>query len=92
MFHGSPWSSKLTSITSAITLTTELPEKFERKKKMQCYNCETELTWGGDHDIEEEFDHVDAHKMVTNLTCPNCATFHLVYTPKSFFEQEKETK
>ena len=26
--------------------TTELPEKFERKKKMNCYNCETELTWG----------------------------------------------
>ena len=70
--------------------TTELPEKFERKKKMQCYNCESELTWGGDHDIEEEFDHVDAHKMVTNLTCPNCATFHLVYTPKSFFEEEKD--
>ena len=21
--------------------TTELPEKFERKKKMNCYNCET---------------------------------------------------
>ena len=32
---------------------------------MKCYHCETELTWGGDHDIEEEFDHVDAHKMVT---------------------------
>ena len=67
--------------------TTELPKDFESKKKMNCYNCETELTWGGDHDIEEEFDHVDAHKMVTNLTCPNCATFHLVYTPKSFFEK-----
>ena len=67
--------------------TTELPENFESKKKMKCYNCESELTWGGDHDIEEEFDHVDAHKMVTNLTCPNCATFHLVYTPKSYFEK-----
>ena len=67
--------------------TTELPENFKREKKMKCYNCESELTWGGDHDIEEEFDHVDAHKMVTNLTCPNCATFHLVYTPKSFFEE-----
>ena len=70
--------------------TTELPENFESKKKMKCYNCESELTWGGDHDIEEEFDHVDAHKMVTNLTCPNCATFVLVYTPKSHFEEEKD--
>ena len=41
--------------------------------------------WHGD--IEEEYDHVDAHKVVTNLTCPNCATFHLVYTPKSYFEK-----
>ena len=40
--------------------TTELPDNFKRKKKMQCYHCESELTWGGDHDIEEEFDHVDA--------------------------------
>ena len=35
----------------------------------------------------KEFDDVDAHKMVTNLTCPNCATFVLVYTPKSHFEE-----
>ena len=37
---------------------------------MNCYHCDTELTWGGDHDIEEELDHEDAHSMVTNLTCP----------------------
>ena len=33
--------------------TTELPDNFEREKKMQCYNCESDLTCGGDHDIEE---------------------------------------
>jgi len=69
--------------------TTELPEEFKRKKSMKCYHCETELIWGGDQDIEEEFDHEDAHKMVTNLNCPECATFYLVYTPKTFFDKEK---
>ena len=66
--------------------TTELPDNFESKKKMRCYNCEPELTCGGDHDIEEELDHEDAHSMVTNLTCPKCASFHLVYTPKKVME------
>ena len=56
---------------------------------MKCWFCHTELIWGGDQDIEEEFDHEDAHKMVTNLNCPNCATFYLVYTPKTFFDKEK---
>ena len=40
-------------------------------------------------EVLEEFDHEDAHKMVTNLTCPECGTFHLVYTPKTFFDKEK---
>ena len=66
--------------------TTELPENFERKRTMNCYHCDTELIWGGDHDIDEELDHEDAHSMVTNLTCPKCASFHLVYTPKKVME------
>ena len=69
--------------------TTELPENFERKRTMNCYHCDTELIWGGDQDIEEEFDHEDAHRMVTNLSCPECGTFVLVYTPKTFFDKEK---
>ena len=45
---------------------------------MNCWHCGTELIWGGDHDCEEdeEFD------MVTNLSCPNCKTFVLVYLPR----------
>ena len=64
-------------------------DKTKRSHQMTCYNCNGELIWGGDHDIEEEFDHEDAHSMVTNLSCPKCSTFVLVYTPKSFFEGEK---
>ena len=42
---------------------------------MKCYNCGTELIWGGDHDCEEHEDHA----IVTNLSCPECDAFHLVY-------------
>ena len=44
---------------------------------MNCWHCLQELIWGGDHDLDdEEFD------MVTNLSCPNCGVFVLVYLPR----------
>jgi hypothetical protein len=44
---------------------------------MNCWHCLEELIWGGDHDLDdEEFD------MVTNLSCPNCGVFVLVYLPR----------
>jgi len=42
---------------------------------MKCYVCETELIWGGDNDTEEFSDHL----IVTNLSCPKCEAFVLVY-------------
>jgi DNA-directed RNA polymerase subunit RPC12/RpoP len=51
---------------------------------MNCWHCGHELVWGGDHDIEEmDEDYV----METNLSCPNCNSFILVYLPKQ--EEEK---
>ena len=46
---------------------------------MNCWHCNTELIWGGDHDIEEED---DTWLMVTNLSCPNCNAHVDVYLPK----------
>ena len=46
---------------------------------MDCYNCAEELIWGGDHDVEGSEDYI----IETNLSCPNCKTFVLVYTPGS---------
>jgi len=43
---------------------------------MNCWHCDTKLIWGGDDDIEEEGLDYD---MVTNLSCPKCNTFVLVY-------------
>ena len=39
---------------------------------MKCWHCNTELIWGGDHDIEEEN---DTYSMVTNLSCPECQDY-----------------
>ena len=47
-----------------------------------CHHCLSGLIWGGDHDISDED---DEYQMVTNLSCPNCNSFVLVYLPK---EQE----
>jgi hypothetical protein len=45
---------------------------------MKCYDCNTELIWGGDHDCEED----EEYNIVTNLSCPNCEAFVLVYWDK----------
>ena len=46
---------------------------------MNCWNCQTELIWGGDHDIE---DINESYSMVTNLSCTNCGCRVDVYYPK----------
>jgi|TARA_R110000765_G_scaffold297955_1_gene393093 phage FluMu protein Com len=45
---------------------------------MNCWHCNTELIWGGDHDIEDEN---DAYVIVTNLSCPKCHSLVEVYYP-----------
>ena len=45
---------------------------------MNCYNCKTELIWGGDHDEPEESE----YSIVTNLSCPKCNSFVLFHLPK----------
>jgi len=52
---------------------------------MKCMYCGTELIHGGDHDGEEG----DEHDIVSNLSCPKCETFVLVYHT---FPEEEEDK
>ena len=47
---------------------------------MNCWHCGTELIWGGDHDIDHED---EDYCMETNLSCPDCGSFHIVYLPKN---------
>ena len=57
------------------------------KRKMNCWHCKTELIWGGDHDVENE----DSEYLIeSNLHCPHCGTFVLVYYPKEPWHCEKE--
>ena len=55
---------------------------------MNCWNCSTQLIWGGDHDLEEDEDYV----METNLSCPNCGAFVVVYTPKPKEKNDQRIK
>ena len=44
---------------------------------MNCWHCNTELIWGGDHDIDDMEDM--EYDMITNLTCPKCESYVEVY-------------
>tara|TARA_R100000664_G_scaffold5545_1_gene10376 strand:+ start:468 stop:653 length:186 start_codon:yes stop_codon:yes gene_type:complete len=54
---------------------------------MNCWACQTELIWGGDH-TGEDYGCEDYH-IVTNLSCPKCEAFVLVHWDK-VEETEKE--
>ena len=54
---------------------------------MNCWHCKTELIWGGDHDVEDE---CSEYLIESNLHCPHCGTFVLVYYPKEPWHCEKE--
>ena len=53
---------------------------------MNCWHCNTELIWGGDHDYKD-YDR-EGEGIVTNLHCPECKSFVLVY--KDLNEQENK--
>jgi len=49
---------------------------------MNCWVCNEELVWGGDHDLEEDETHFGGHTMITNLSCQNCNAYVEVYHGK----------
>ena len=49
---------------------------------MNCYWCDTELIWGGDHDTENNTE----YSVLTNLTCPKCHSFVEVYLPRDAYD------
>ena len=51
---------------------------------MNCWHCNTELIWGGDTDMEK--DDSEDYDMETNLSCPNCESFVLVYRKRKEME------
>ena len=53
---------------------------------MNCWHCNTELIWGGDHDTEDNED----YNIVTNLSCPKCHCIVDVYHPSEKLIKEYE--
>jgi DNA-directed RNA polymerase subunit RPC12/RpoP len=49
---------------------------------MKCWHCREEVIWGGDHDIEEDSYMSEEYLIETNMSCPKCGSFYLVYYPK----------
>ena len=44
---------------------------------MNCWYCNTELIWGGDHDLDD-YEDMD-YDIITNLSCPKCESYVEVY-------------
>ena len=43
---------------------------------MECIKCKKEMTWGGDHDIDDE----EEYDIVSNYFCNKCETSLFYYT------------
>ena len=44
---------------------------------MNCWHCDAEHIWAGDHDTEDN----QEYDIVTNLSCPKCHCYVEVYHP-----------
>ena len=54
---------------------------------MKCWHCNTELIWGGDHDLEED----EEYNIVTNLSCTKCEAFVEVYNKRKEYSDIHNT-
>ena len=50
---------------------------------MNCMDCNANLIHGGDHDADDTNDFL----IVSNLSCPKCGNFYLVYRDMSDQEE-----
>jgi len=53
---------------------------------MNCWHCNAELIWGGDHDTEDN----EYYDIVSNLSCPKCHTAVDVWHPSEKLIKEQE--
>jgi len=57
---------------------------------MNCWHCDNKLIWGGDHDIDEDQTYLfGEYSIVTNLSCPECDSYVLVYYPREEDDDKK---
>ena len=53
---------------------------------VNCWHCNAELIWGGDHDTEDNED----YDIVSNLSCPKCHSAVDVWHPSEKLIKEEE--
>ena len=46
---------------------------------MNCWHCNSEVIWGGDHDYEDYG--MEGEGIVSNLSCSKCDADYLIYLP-----------
>jgi len=57
---------------------------------MKCWHCQTELIWGGDHDVEDSVPFMASEYLIlTNLHCPNYKSSVDVWFPRDDSDSEK---
>ena len=54
---------------------------------MNCWHCNAELIWGGDHDYDDYG--LEGEGIVTNLSCSECPAWVEVNLPLNNFEDEE---
>ena len=55
---------------------------------MNCWHCNTELRWVGDHDVDELTD--NRYTILSCLECPECKSWVEVYYPNLEHEDHKQ--
>ena len=55
---------------------------------MNCWYCNSEVIWGGDHTYEDYGR--DGDGIVSNLSCSKCCAFYLAYLDLEEESNEKE--
>ena len=53
---------------------------------MNCWHCNNQLIWGGDHDTEDN----EYYDIVSNLSCPKCNSAVDVWHPSEKLIKEQE--
>jgi Zn finger protein HypA/HybF involved in hydrogenase expression len=66
--------NQFSSIPSSLSCVDDM------EARMNCWQCKTELIWGGDHTGEDY--NAEDYEIVSNLSCPKCESFVLVYHQK----------
>ena len=70
-------SQELDNLRKQKEILQEKLLKSATQDQMNCWHCNTELIWGGDHDTEDN----EEYDIVSNLSCPKCHSAVDVWHP-----------